>query len=146
MERLPGQPENQRRFLGEVLGKHRAGESCSRKKEQCGKGPQTEGLVPEARAIDDPAEATVRPPLPSQCLDAEASSLLLADVRDSPSHKARKRLWDRNFTRAGTGSAWLNSETLAPNPVLCINVSSELRVLCGRKPGEGRDSTEGSAL
>lgn len=60
MERLSGQPENQRRFLGKVLGKlweflrHRAGEGCSRKQEQCEKGPQTEGVVPEARAIDDP--------------------------------------------------------------------------------------------
>lgn len=65
------------------------------------------------------------PPLPSECSDAEPSSLLLADVRDSRSHKARKRLWDHNFTRAGTGSAWLNHETLAPDPVLCIKV--ELR-------------------
>lgn len=66
-----GQPEHQRRLPrkgdGSAVGVSQAQsrERCFRKKEQCEKGPQTEEVVPEARATDGPAEATMSPPLPS---------------------------------------------------------------------------------
>ena len=63
-------------------------------------------------------------------------------------HEATKpRLWDYNFARAGTGSAWLNNETLAPNSVLCLKVELGAQGPVGKKTRRrSRHSTEGSAL